>query len=123
MTIAEERYLNLICFMMNIPKGSIVIGDGLLVLGAKKSFSRKHLPYDNSVCESFFCNTKREELYRTNYRPERELREGIIKYIEFYNSERPHSILRNRTPNKAETENANHHGISTDSLPDTNSLN
>lgn len=92
-------------------------------LGVKQSFSRKHLPYDNSVCESFFGNMKREELYRTNYRSERELREGIIRYIEFYNNERPHSILRNRTPNRAEAEYANNHGISADIIPDTNSSN
>lgn len=30
MSIGEERYLNLICFIMNIPQGSVVIGDGLL---------------------------------------------------------------------------------------------
>lgn len=47
---------------------------------------------------------KREELYRTNYKSERELKECIQKYIEFYNSKRPHSILLNRTPDRVETE-------------------
>ena len=35
-------------------------------LGVTQSFSRAHIPYDNSVMESFFSNLKREELYRTN---------------------------------------------------------
>lgn len=92
-------------------------------LGVQQSFSRKHLPYDNSVCESFFANMKREELYRTNYSSQRELRNGIKKYIEFYNSKRPHSVLRNRTPNRAEAEYANNHGISADIIPDTSGSN
>ena len=66
---------------------------------------------------------KREELYRTNYSSQRELRNGIKKYIEFYNSKRPHSVLRNRTPNRAEAEYANNHGISVDIIPDTSGSN
>lgn len=31
------------------------------------------MPYDNSVSESFFGGMKREELYRTNYKSEKEL--------------------------------------------------
>lgn len=42
-----------------------------------QSFSEAGLPYDNSVCESFFHTLKEEELYRTNYRSERELRIGL----------------------------------------------
>jgi transposase InsO family protein/transposase-like protein len=81
----------------------------LNTLGVKQSFSRAHVPYDNSVCESFFGNMKREELYRTNYKSENELKESIKKYIEFYNSERPHSMLRYRTPDKAEADFFNNH--------------
>ena len=92
-------------------------------LGVRQSFSRKHLPYDNSVCESFFSNMKREELYRTNYKSEREVRECITKYIEFYNDKRPHSILRNRTPNKAEAEFTDYHGVSTDIILNTDGSN
>ena len=45
---------------------------------------------------------KTEELYRTNYRSERELLKSITNFITFYNTERPHSILRYMTPNKFE---------------------
>lgn len=73
-------------------------------LGVKQSFSRRSMPYDNSVCESCFSNMKREELYRTNYRSETELKDSIKRYIAFYNGERPHSLLRYRTPDRAEAE-------------------
>ena len=86
-------------------------------LGVNQSFSRKHLPYDNSVCESFFANMKREELYRTNYKSQRELLESIKNYIEFYNNKRPHSVLRNRTPNRVEAEYDDKHGILSNNLP------
>ena len=70
--------------------------------GIIQSYSRKKQPYDNSVCESFFSIMKTEELYRTNYRSERELLNSISDFITFYNTERPHSVLRYMTPNKFE---------------------
>ena len=73
-------------------------------LGIKQSFSRKAMPYDNSVCESFFNILKREELYRTNYRSEKNFKNSLTKYVDFYNQKRPHSFLNYRTPNKAEDE-------------------
>lgn len=73
-------------------------------LEVQQSFSRAHVPYDNSVVESFFASLKREELYRTKYRSEREFKEGIEKYIVFYNEERPHATFRYKTPAQAEAE-------------------
>lgn len=52
---------------------------------------------------------KAEELYRTNYRSEKELRAGIETYIRFYNTERPHRTLRYMTPLKFEEEYARYH--------------
>jgi len=54
--------------------------------------------------ESFFSSMKREELYRGKYRSERELRAAIDKYIQFYNTERPHETLRYKTPQQKEDE-------------------
>lgn len=34
-------------------------------IGVTQSYSRAHIPYDNSVIESFFPSLKLEELYRT----------------------------------------------------------
>ena len=71
-------------------------------LNVQQSFSRNGTPYDNSVCESFFANMKREELYRRNYKTETEFFNGVHNYITFYNSERPHSLLRYQMPDKYE---------------------
>ena len=45
---------------------------------------------------------KSEELWRTNYRSEKELRKSIAQYVTFYNSERPHSAVRSMSPDKFE---------------------
>ena len=71
-------------------------------LNITQSFSRPHIPYDNSVVESFFKYLKAEELYRTKYKSEREFKESLAKYMTFYNTERPHSIIKYLTPDKWE---------------------
>ena len=81
-----------------------VFADYLKVRGVTQSFSKPGVPYDNSVMESFFSSMKREELYRYRYRSEREFRAAIDKYIEFYNTERPHESIRYKTPQKKEEE-------------------
>ena len=78
--------------------------DYLKKLRVTQSFSRPHIPYDNSVMESFFSNMKREELYRTKYRSEKEFRTAVKNYIQFYNEERPHSKNKYKTPSQKETE-------------------
>lgn len=72
--------------------------------GVEQSFSRAGMPYDNSVCESFFGIYKQEEFYRTNYKTETEVKKGINNFMNFYNTKRPHSLLRYRTPNAYEAE-------------------
>lgn len=70
----------------------------------EQSFSRAGMPYDNSVCESFFGIYKQEEFYRTNYKTETDVKKGITKFMSFYNTKRPHSLLRYRTPDAHEAE-------------------
>lgn len=60
----------------------------------------------NKGMESFFASMKREELYRTKYRSEREFKEAVDSYIEFYNDKRPHAKLKYKTPNQKEAEYA-----------------
>ena len=78
--------------------------DYLKKLRVTQSFSRPHIPYDNSVMESFFANMKREELFRTKYRSEKEFRTAVKNYIQFYNEERPHSKNKYKTPSQKEAE-------------------
>ena len=70
--------------------------------GINQSFSRAHNPYDNSVCESFFKTLKQEEIYRKDYRSEKDMLRSITTFMEFYNNSRPHSMNGYRTPNKHE---------------------
>lgn len=72
-------------------------------LNITQSFSRLHIPYDNSVVESFFKYLKAEELYRTKYNSKREFKESLARYMIFYNTERPHSIIKYWTPDKWES--------------------
>ena len=72
-------------------------------LQVTQSFSKSGRPYDNAVAESFFSIFKKEEFYRTNYRSEKELYHGIDSYIAFYNQKRPHTTLKNKTPEQFET--------------------
>ena len=73
-------------------------------LGVTQSFSRAHVPYDNSVMESFFSSLKREELYRTKYRSENEFRTAVKNYMVFYNEKRLHAKNGYKTPLKRELE-------------------
>ena len=70
--------------------------------GIKQSFSRAHNPYDNCVCESFFKTLKQEEIYRKDYRSEKDMLRSITAFMEFYNNSRPHSMNGYRPPNKHE---------------------
>lgn len=69
----------------------------------KQSFSNSGRPCDNAVAESFFANFKKEEAYRRDYTSERSFCKSVDHYIHFYNEERPHATLANRTPVAFET--------------------
>ena len=72
-----------------------------------QSFSNSGKPHDNAVAEAFFSSLKTEELYRTNYRSEREFRQSVEDYILSYNTQRPHRTLAYRTPERFEQEHSN----------------
>jgi len=63
-----------------------------------QSFSNPGRPHDNAVAEAFFSFMKKEELYRTDYKSEREFRESVDEYMDFYNIKRPHRTLSHKTP-------------------------
>ena len=89
-------------------RGSNYKAESFRILLASKnvtqSFSRAHVPYDNAVMENFFGSLKKEELYRWRYRSERELKERIKEYVDFYNNIRPHEKLQYKTPAQVEEE-------------------
>lgn len=47
--------------------------------------------------ESFFSFMKREEIYRTQYKFEQQFAKTVDNYIEFYNTQRPHSTLARKS--------------------------
>ena len=80
--------------------------------GMVQSLSRPGNPHDNAVIESFFASMKREELYRREYTSEYAFREGIAKYIDFYNNKRPHSTMNHKTPAQVEKAHYANHSVS-----------
>lgn len=90
------------CLIFHTDRGSNYcsksFNDYLKLLDITHSFSRAYVPYDNSVMESFFSSMKREELYRTKYRSEKEFKAAVDDYIIFYNERRPHYKNLYKTP-------------------------
>ena len=68
-----------------------------------QSFSAPGQPHDNAIMEAFFSYMKREEIYRTQYKSEQQFAKSVDNYIEFYNTQRPHSTLNYKTPDQFET--------------------
>lgn len=67
-----------------------------------QSFSEPGRPHDNAVMGSFFASMKREESYRMRYTSEQQFIKSVNNYMEFYNTQRPHSTLNYKTPNQFE---------------------
>jgi putative transposase len=67
--------------------------------GIAQSMGSKGDCYDNAVCESFHASLEKELLRRRSLRTRQEARTALFDYIEvFYNRERLHSTLGNRSP-------------------------
>jgi len=56
---------------------------------------------DNVFVERLWRSVKYENVYLHAYESVVEARAGISKYLDFFNSKRPHSSLRGRTPDEA----------------------
>jgi transposase InsO family protein len=66
--------------------------------GIRSSLSRPANCWDNAVAESFFSTLKLDLLYRHSWPTRAAARSAIFEYIEvFYNRERRHSTLGNRS--------------------------
>lgn len=64
----------------------------------KISMSSKGRYYDNIFVERLWRTVKYENVYLNNYETMRQAREGLEEYFCFYNNERFHSSLEDRTP-------------------------
>lgn len=66
--------------------------------GMVQSVGRTGVCWDNSVAESFFSSLKRELVHRYRFEDRAGARRAIFAWINRYNTRRPHSSLRYRSP-------------------------
>jgi putative transposase len=71
-----------------------------LFLDAKVRISMDHRgrAYDNIFVERLWRTVKYENIYLQDYENPREARQGITKYLYYYNNKRLHQSLGNQTP-------------------------
>jgi putative transposase len=71
----------------------------LAAAGIEASMSRKAMPYDNAVIESFFSSLKNELTHHEQFLTNDVARARVFDYIEvFYNRQRRHEALGQRSP-------------------------
>lgn len=70
----------------------------LLARGVKVSMDGKGRCLDNIFVERLWRSLKYEEVYLNDYDSPQEARDGIGRYLEFFNTRRPHSALGHQTP-------------------------
>lgn len=70
----------------------------LVAAGVQISMDGKGRATDNIFTERFWRSLKYEEVYLADYANPREARQGMTRYIAFYNTERPHQALEYRRP-------------------------
>ncbi len=78
---------------------SLSFGQKARAAGIAQSMGSKGDCFDNAVAESFFATLKKELINRRSWPAKAELRTEVFDYIEvFYNRERRHSTLGQRSP-------------------------
>ena len=66
--------------------------------GARVSMERRGRCMDNIFTERLWRSVKYEEVYLSEYGSPREARQGLLRYLSFYNTGRPHQALNYKTP-------------------------
>jgi len=78
---------------------SLAFGQQARAAGIAQSMGSKGDCFDNAVAESFFATLKKELINRRTWPTKAELRTEVFDYVEvFYNRERRHSTLGQRSP-------------------------
>ena len=70
-------------------------------IGARQSMDGKGCWRDNVFVERLWRSVKYEEVYLRAYATVRQAREGISRYLNFFNSARPHTAHDGKTPDSA----------------------
>jgi putative transposase len=72
--------------------------EGLLARGVRVSMDGKGRALGNVFTERLWRSVKYEEVYLNEYESPREARQGLTRYLAFYNRQRLHQALDYRTP-------------------------
>ncbi|MED1858403.1 IS3 family transposase [Brevibacillus reuszeri] len=90
--------------IMNSDQGSHFTNATYLELleeeGIKVSMDGKGRATDNSRTERYFRSLKYECIFLNEFDNPRALRQGIARYVQFYNQERPHQSLNDAKPDQ-----------------------
>lgn len=90
------------CEIFNTDQGSQFTSTGFIELltsnGIKISMDGKGRALDNVFVERLWRSVKYENIYLHDYGSVKEVRKALLEYFNFYNYERPHSSLDNKTP-------------------------
>jgi putative transposase len=88
--------------IFNSDQGSQFTGDAFIGVlkreGIAISMDGRGRVFDNIFVERLWRNVKHEDVYLKGYATMIELTIGLAEYFTFYNSERPHQSLGQRTP-------------------------
>lgn len=66
--------------------------------GVRISMDGRGRALDNVFIERLWRSVKYEDIYLRDYADGHDLHAGLMRYMRFYNHQRPHSALNNRTP-------------------------
>lgn len=70
----------------------------LMELGIKHRQIRPYRPQTNGKVERFWRTVEEDLIQETNFESVEELREELLKYLVYYNHQRPHQALNGKTP-------------------------
>jgi putative transposase len=77
---------------------SVAFTDMLLAAGIKVSMDGRGRWMDNVFIERLWRSLKHEDIYLKGYPDGQQARAGIASWVSFYNLQRPHQALGDRTP-------------------------
>lgn len=70
----------------------------LMELGIKHRYIRPYRPQTNGKIERFWRTIENDLVRETNFESVEELKEELLRYLVYYNHERPHQALGGKTP-------------------------
>ena len=102
-TIVEIRPDEIPRLQQTVAPGSVICGNGtdpaiLEAAGIRISMDGRGRALDNIFTERLWRSVKYEEIYLNEYLTPREARQGLSRYFDFYNHQRPHQALDYATP-------------------------